>query len=1230
MCAYFSNKEDFSVYDLREMFNRNKMILIIDQRVNTELLPKWFCEQNWHLVISLLEDSIISEKFREYKKLSITSDTIAKTGKDKILYMVGPDDDSELQDELARLIKVYDNQICVIGSDFKILKSKIIRAIFRNVRQSIKLPNAKILFFGVDDTVESCKEFMDSERIKDFDFNFYKYEPYDSISEEEIASLKQNDNQIIEGDVFYINNKSYPVDRLDQSMTLSWLTLVSEEKTEIGQVYLSSKSMRRSLYSRFLNLSSRDCTQWYGYSERSNFYIKRDFSDTLVELTLKALSGNMDEYGRFVPHNLLVLSGPPASSKSVSLGFLAYTIFNQKKYPVMVVNADTEIDDQRATQIDKMIEEINKISDTKVLLIWDNHDTEECKKLAEMLNHRGRKFVLVCCSYDSWKKSSRDIKYYDFKKIGSDSVKIVRNKLNNNYESLICYNEKEENWYIRASRRDALFNDRIRKVFSEYWSDLNWENIESQGWDVFQYFYYMIHALQKELEQGLNQEQEIIKTTLEDELERIFEDRINSSPTLLKNTNKGDFDNIKSAFGFSETEERFDDNNYDNIAQNDKYTWAVEALKKFQLCIAVFSFYDIQVPSVLAMGILDNDLINNSIVYSTGRNDSELYDFASRSIPWILRKDNDDGFEFVFRNISEAQLYIKNKFEDSDEGKEEYLDFVIDLLDLYSKYESPDTNIVDCLCRLLQCIGPNSQYKEKEGFDLPHYQYIYSNLNEIFNKLDDLIKSELDVGDSFLITSIIFKREYYNHKAKNDSSLSTDNEEYGKNLIEAIKGLRKTAEITQANIVACENDISHKDNRVKYRLINELANCCYSYCEKKDILKNLTCKNDPELKKCMNEFMPVDFETLVKWIMEAIGNENSNGYYYISLLKVFEKWSINFKITKKYMYLRLLGVIYSVLTESEDLRINNRGYGEKDELGERKQKFYEALTDDSELTLDDALDETEIYRDIEKHFKNDKDTLIVTICSRELMKSFNLDELSKKESMKRIVSYMMDKDRFKMLVSSKCKSAMVLLYRVLMNLYTGKDIFEIPSERKKLCIDLDGWSKLNKVCKKYIEFIDSDGKLRPKPYMSYMYALSTLYCSDFNFVKCKEIQQKYIHENDFDSSRLYERMYVPYLLCEINNNDDESDYMKFSGKVSYYDSERKIGYCIIDRCASNATYFDNYFAFSANDIANKGESIIEGQEMNGLIIGLSNTRCRVYTEEGIKRRRDNQRKDVKS
>ncbi len=162
----------------------------------------------------------------------------------------------------------------------------------------------------------------------------------------------------------------------------------------------------------FLDFLRRKCSAgdaaWYGYTRSAVFHVQRTFEEPLYQLICRQLHG-LDCNRLPERSSLIVLSGPPCSSKSITLSAVAYRIFRQHLCPILFLS-ETFFDFLEADlpYLDTALQvlEHSTAADAPMLLIldcsMDRFHTKWVQRLFDHLVQRGKRFVLVCSSREPY------------------------------------------------------------------------------------------------------------------------------------------------------------------------------------------------------------------------------------------------------------------------------------------------------------------------------------------------------------------------------------------------------------------------------------------------------------------------------------------------------------------------------------------------------------------------------------------------------------------------------------------------------------------------------------------------------------------------------------------------------------------------------------------------------------------------------------------------------------
>lgn len=1174
--------DDLTYTQLMVMFSYTNVVLVIDKDVTGEELPEWFRKLKWAHIISLSPDvnNAVDKNFdffNGYKRFSILNyDVQADLPVEGQKYLFCSDDkyydknrklSGKIQSLMGNYFKYSDFLLLWIGTsgceESTLILEETIGCIGQN--RALKTDRKKIVFFGLseDNDNKNKEKFYKSDLIvKHSGIEIYEYEPYHYISEEDVQEIDENKRYYFDSKLFYINSNEHYFDEKDgikdMLTSISWITLVSQDDMYERNDRLIGSYDRKYYFMKFLEDSSEDCAQWYGYSQRAGFFMKRQFSDELY----KKVSEALDKQSKTI-----ICYGPPASSKSMSLGYVAYKVFNEHKYPVLVIRQSVEqsneiIDDSRKAILNRIIEEINAVENTKVLIVWDSHDLDKVKEVRDYLVHKGRSFVILTCSYET---------------------------APDNTENAFVY--------VASDRKDDQLPGEFRRIYNEFFSDrieISSED-ELKPYDIVDFIFLLNKKLDRFFRSGLDMEKNVIMRYLDSKMCEIYSNRMKEKKHKSPGT-IGSMIDLNKLLGFESS-----DTVEDEIKQSKKLTASKQAVEEFQLYTAMFSYFDIWFPESFAVACLNSSLPEDEnserdrhTVYTTETNTrSEIYDLISEGIPWIKRSVKEYSCSFSFRKTVEAQIYIDDHFGlATGKSVKEYIETICEIMDRYNSYGCKDPAIVKCISKLLREVGPNHRNNSDPKIKCAR-DYANENLPKIIEKIKEITEQGLDHEHELFILWATFCREYYSGKCCTDVAARKE-------------GLYTTITKEQKRLYA----ISEIDNRgynssraaelAKNNIITELANCIYDYL-------NLFGKD--------NKWEGFEFQTMFTWLEKAIRADRTNGYYYIAFLKLFLKWK-EFK-PNEHLVEKFGARIYDLLNYTDTLEIKNQG---GDELGNKKSDFYAAMKG-LNIDLELAEKQGEGWEQLSAFFSTDRYNLIGFVCNKELRKVLDAHNNERPfdqndiEKLQRIKDYL--QQNYKEV--KKSTGTLFLLFRVLFCLYLKMDIRDKNAQKERIPLDLgeNEWREIHGVCKDYSEhpdFKNSKGEINYRA--AYMYALSSIYVNPFDMKECERLQNKF-----FSNELLLKgaginngsRMSFPFLLS-VNET--------VNGEITDYNEQSKDGRMTITFTVGDTVIEQKGVLFNKRDIAEYNRAVSVKDIIKDLCIGVGYQGFRAFKKSILAKRRE--------
>lgn len=1015
----------------------------------------------------------------------------------------------------------------------------------------------------------------------------------------------------ISENIFYKNGKYVSLSDDDLMQTRRFLILATSGIVE--EIYPIGEKQLALAFENFLKLSPTDGPQWYGYMPETKFNVKRPFEDALVNVVIKALNGETPNSKlKYDPTQPIVLMGPPASSKSITLGSLAYRIFVKHYNPVIFKkNNDIDFTDENNFELlDSLMCKIEELDgEAKSLLIWDGSSNKNtlaaASSLASRLHNRGRKFVLVCSSYQY---ALEDCTKFD---MCYDNVK----------QTWTSWNEdkhKDDQLYIRlrSGRHCLIINsnrtvtqseiEKIKDRYKKYAGiDIDKENLHAlldsgtNGKDIFMYFYHLAYFLRNPIEKGLIDERTNLSQMHDKELRKIYEKKCGSR--------LGDiYPEFFEQLGLST----------EDLDSSVEMEYPEKCFKEFQDCIAMFSQFKIKTPHGLAMAVLN--ISNPNVSYST--ENQMFYRFVEEDIPWIRCAITNGELYFEFRNAEEASLYIQEQFKGAN-GCKECMDLLLSLFDTYMDYDEPNEAVVKCFSNLLKGLGPNRERVLTGNKFLTKFSiYFNEHIDEIINKLDSVLKSKLDYVYSLTLNKITLCREYYGDKTRLLCRLESQTES------------EKCANIYKENMDELAKTISYTDGRIsdigtqpytdsftyqKKQMINELANCNVALFDRQLEYQNYCRNNKLELDPKWKDLrFKSDFYALFDELIEIIHSDPRNGYFYNAVFKIYERHK---ETTEKVNY-DILNRLENIIENSITIDvIENRGANGMDEMGDHISRIKAEMCD-TNVTLEGVLNNSSDISDfLEYHNKmleKEETSSICFIVNTELLRNNIIGQdrdscknyFSSRELLicKEVYDYMMSDEIFR--IVKKDLNALRILFRVCWICYAKTDPYaDLDKECLTTKMNLDQWSELNDICKHYISACEHKN-VEASYFINYIFALSTIQIALISntdvlegFKYCIKIING-LNEKMFIGTK---RMKVPFLICNANG-----EVFTFNFKVQNIKKDN-LGIMVM----SNPNLAEGIeFRARAENICKKNIPSV-GTYIPDLAVGLSYTSFSVYKKD---------------
>lgn len=1195
-------------------------ILFIGKKADEDesLVLPLVTRMRWAGVITTCENQNICDKFndKDIRNEVIVVDSINESSINRQnmpffdlnqLAAISPDDDKDdiedkKRDTLGAVLQKclsfkFARYIYVIGYDDR----EFCIRWFKN-----ELCNGKIYFFGMTTETEKTKQFREKYNYRFFEEKLDKFLPDDNENDDVDLSEPFDNNCY-----FYIDGKVRSLSDQELQKTRNILRLANRYDLEQNIPY--GRELQKKYFREFLESDSDSPPQWYAFTRNTDFAIKRPFERGLQYIVEKALDGDtMPDGKKYDSQKPIILMGPPSSSKTTSLGALAYNIYRREKYPVLFVYG--EIKPEGKENLYKLMETINRLDPScKILLICDfssyTNSFLYAHKIAKELYNLGRRFVLVVSSFEHKNNCGTNLKSYQWNNENKCFDKIS-DKSENNTELL----EKSDmscssDYWIVRSYREVTEKEitGIKKLFKDYGgiepSKEWWNSFKDEHKDIFEYFFSLTDLVRNSMAKGLISEKRDFKDYHKKEIQRIYREKSqkNSGSIVIKKYDKTNKKYVIESLTAEKLKEAFNilpDDVSEKTKETEISDELMDQLQKFQDCIAMFSQYAIRTPYSLATAFFSNKAMSS--YYSTDDFELSLNNFLTKSIPWIHCNEIEGALFFSFRNTREAILHIDNTFSGIHDGSEKYMNFILELFDLYKNMQCMDHEIVLALSILLREIGPNgSKWNRVQPL---HESYIQKNLDRIINKIKEVIDLGLDCDKRLTLTMITFRREYYKKE---------NNDDIKKNISEQKNTIRLCDKILEDKIFNNKN--------LECQIINEKTQCEISISEMTED----------------KEFFS-SFDALFLDMESVVYSNPENGFYYNTIFRLFEDWNPKNENAKLPYYGRLA----AIADQSELYDIINVGANDTNELGKHIATFHQNISSEFGKILIENLDNDDVP-EFKNRFEdaNDKgdSSYIWLICYNELCqchlmggKSNGNSETDKSKINKinthqqMICGNVFDFMKTYYDTVKKDLSTLRLMFRVywLCNTSTEPQVFNVSQNECRFTkFSKDQWAVIFSICHDYVKLCDEKATIGSL-FMKYMYAFSRLNLSNIDE---KSLKECYDFLQTLKSTSYIEkgekRMFSQFVLC-----DESGKPICFKGNVKEVKDERngimqiKIGSKSYFECSA---YCANIGLKTMNDVKSKGGT----REFNNLAIGIGYTRIQAYTSEVVNEKENKRREN---
>lgn len=895
------------------------------------------------------------------------------------------------------------------------------------------------------------------------------------------------------------------------AITLTWKITEDQPRGKFAQ---------QKKFKDFLVNSCNKGPEWYGYSEKSPFYIKRDRVDKRLR---DIVNKKIEEHKQDNKSKIIAVGGPAGSGKSVALANLCYTMFMEREHPVVFVSRDTAIvsdTSDRFQQLNDLLHFIEINSHQKkpcTLLVWDCSSFHEGAKLAEELcenlNNQGRKnFILVYSTYERQEENAH-------KGNGLNLDRTFKNQ------------QEKQDFIEKVERYGGLEKETMNQLRLET-NDIT---------DSFTWFYQVLFYMQDALSESFFREESTVSSYISKTQERILKlQKIQQANT----ENNGQLGWQLKKAGFLEgidipvIEEKSDGDSEDTEAE--------KCYDTFSFFVALFTLLGIPLYDNLADIIMSDDLVTTpeeiSFVYDERR--QTIRDTLVEEIPWIIYQDtssNEEGY-FVFRSTAEAEIFL------SQYSEEEIVDKVCRLLEIcrsaYLKFNFiPGKE----LSGVLRMIGPNTSEPHfrlntrGQWCNGPSWNGIQRFYDRIINSLAKWNQEGLDTPEKyFTILRLVYGREYYSNVLKCDPD-EDDFEKYEERiskLIQCIYDAQKEADALSQAL--------QENSRLRIPLNNIRVELLFSQWRCADILDEYdkTCfqwkrnqNKAKEFERALKKYK-ASYAEAFGWMQSAIARDPANGYYYIALFRCFRREFDQIdKLEEKMRRSQEIQLYVDQAISNSESMINRGGNG-RDELGEECANI-QNLIDNTFLGFDISISNVmdnklpkasgSVYQQL---LKGNSSAGISFVVRRELQREaidlFGAKQLTNKqiEACKRALYFVEDQSRQFAFISEEYYMRFTML-RLKWAIWNGVP-FNGQKERQITFLDKKQWNAIYSDCLSLREIARRE-KIAVAPIFVAIYILS-------------EFQSKGLIGNDtkgmLDDLRSMrgKRMFSPYMVTDEHGN----------------------------------------------------------------------------------------------
>lgn len=1194
------------IANLMNSFKKDNVILYVGRNGRKELTPE-ICELPWSCMVTSCTDDIGTEfaaqnkeaiRYTSYRKLP---NQLFVKNKFPIIQLYGK------ADAVDEALEEFDEDFLrheIIKKDAESIFNYIMARMDMRTRMVIigyapedpdEFPLLSIIYAsrnmrgGVIDIYGATNEAMMEPLFKTLETrggNNTSEKILDLISEVSDQSKEYQEIDKKNENIFY--KERTPVS-IPSSFLLSYtqpIQLLTEET--IYEVRPFGKIEQQEWFPNFFNNSSEK-PQWYGYLRQSEFYVQRDYENTLISLVRNLLDGRNMKRENNIP---VILQGPPGSSKSIEMAALAVKIFEEHVNPVIFINSDKlsfAENSPEMEELDSLMQEVEKTGekDARFLIIWDSSSYKavavNAATMLRTLHNNGRSFVLVCTAYGndfnvkSLTDKTGDFEWYYYQPTSDKFVK------SNTQSGDVFFDGKF--YYIHAdgkvsAKERTLLDNKIKSyaLLSNEEKQLFWDRLEDKD-NLFNIFYHLMIALQPKLNISLSREQELVHRFVNQQLGIIDQEQEETvrDDTIFRAL-------VEAGIVLSDEDKM-------KIEQEDSLDEEFD-LNRFTQVIAMFGRFKLDTPFSLAVSALYKDREKYKDYMDTyyGNNSRKLFALLTTEIPFIHYCEGENGKKvFRYRNALEAELFLsRNNIEPKQQV--ELICFGLDYYDeSYYELKEVDDELKSALEKILRMIGPNTDYIDFMLGNLKETEHrmFLSNMEILIQKLADMRMKEIpDTNAGFATIEITFIREYYGKlwdvlRGYNASVAGGympwevyPDEYNAETYICRIKQLKSACNLAMENIKKLQAIIVMKVLYERKYLGDQINGLSVEACLCSDMLKKVWeeyevyCqKKELPIKINKNDYSPLTYRKQYEMLVKATITAPLNGYAYNALFSAFEEEykssdDENRKIT-------LLSEIKMIADEASDTPIVNRGMNGRDDISIHISRIMDYASE-IDVTIDSVLTEqTSPFHDLYKKLLEQKNaSAICFVCQRELdLAGLGGTSIAKKKCSgeeyiltddqvavcKKIMEFM-TKDEYYTECVSKNPYALYLLLRVEWMLFNKRPL-SATNEYQRTYVTQEQWRKINEICLDYKACAGEN----IRPIVILIHALSELHLTH-NYKNTHLIVNQ-LKTTDFITTP---RMRVPYLVCFEPGKPEEYSgtvisQKNYSGYIQYDQLPNRLG-----------------------------------------------------------------------